>query len=152
MITYKDCPECGARKIHDTVRLCEVCETWERAEAAINAQDEALTSKYNEQLARAERAERERDEALARCETLRELADQAAAEQGLAQRRMMEAQQERDEARAEATRLRVHVAFLRSALKDYYHECRCQRTEMDEVNRAAYAALRATDAIAGGKP
>ena len=35
MITYKDCPECGARKIHDTVRLCEVCETWERAEAAI---------------------------------------------------------------------------------------------------------------------
>ncbi len=34
-----------------------------------------------------------------RCETLRELADTAAAEQGLAQRRMLEAQQERDEAR-----------------------------------------------------
>jgi hypothetical protein len=46
--------------------------------------------------------ERERDEARARCEKLRELADMAAAEQGLAQRRMMEAQQERDKARAEA--------------------------------------------------
>ena len=44
---------------------------------------------------------RERDEALARCETLRELADAAAYEQGLAQRRMMDAQRERDEARAE---------------------------------------------------
>jgi hypothetical protein len=42
----------------------------------------------------------ERDEARARCEKLRELADMAAAEQGLAQRRMMEAQRERDEARA----------------------------------------------------
>lgn len=29
MITYKDCPNCGARKIHDTVRLCEVCEVSE---------------------------------------------------------------------------------------------------------------------------
>jgi hypothetical protein len=42
----------------------------------------------------------ERDEVRARCEKLRELADMAAAEQGLAQRRMMEAQKERDEARA----------------------------------------------------
>lgn len=41
----------------------------------------------------------ERDETLARCETLRELADAAAYEQGLAQRRMMDAQRERDEAR-----------------------------------------------------
>ena len=40
----------------------------------------------------------------ARCETLRGLADTAAAEQGLAQRRMMEAQRERDEARAEVMR------------------------------------------------
>jgi hypothetical protein len=45
-------------------------------------------------------AQQERDEARARCEKLRELADMAAAEQGLAQRRMLEAQQERDEARA----------------------------------------------------
>lgn len=38
--------------------------------------------------------------ACSRCETLRQLADTAAAEQGLAQRRMMEAQAQRDEARA----------------------------------------------------
>ncbi len=38
-----------------------------------------------------------------RCEKLRELADIAAAEQGLAQRRMMEAQRERDKARGAAT-------------------------------------------------
>lgn len=33
MITYKDCPECGARKIHSTVRVCEVCATWTKAHA-----------------------------------------------------------------------------------------------------------------------
>lgn len=33
MITYKDCPECGARKIHSTVSVCEVCETWTKAHA-----------------------------------------------------------------------------------------------------------------------
>lgn len=48
----------------------------------------------------------------ARCETLRELADTAAAEQGLAQRRMMEAQRERDEARAEVERLRNALAAI----------------------------------------
>jgi hypothetical protein len=37
MITYKDCPECGARKIHSTVRLCEVCETCERYESKLDA-------------------------------------------------------------------------------------------------------------------
>ena len=37
MITYKDCPECGARKIHSTVRLCEVCETCEKYESKLNA-------------------------------------------------------------------------------------------------------------------
>jgi hypothetical protein len=42
----------------------------------------------------------------ARCETLRDLADTAAAEQGLAQRRMMEAQRERDEARVDVNELR----------------------------------------------
>ena len=46
------------------------------------------------------KAEAERNEARARCETLRELADTAASEQGLAQRRMVESQRERDEARA----------------------------------------------------
>ena len=58
MINYKDCPECGTRKVHESVRLCEVCETWEKAEQAIAAQDEILTRKYNEQLARAEKAEK----------------------------------------------------------------------------------------------
>ena len=24
MITYKDCPNCGARRVHESVRLCEV--------------------------------------------------------------------------------------------------------------------------------
>jgi hypothetical protein len=41
----------------------------------------------------------------ARCETLRDLADKAAWAQGLAQRRMTEAQKQRDEARAEVERL-----------------------------------------------
>jgi len=41
----------------------------------------------------------------ARCETLRDLADKAAWAQGDAQRRMIEAQKQRDEARAEAARL-----------------------------------------------
>lgn len=57
MITYKDCPHCGTRKIHKSVNLCEVCETWAKAEQAITAQDEILTRRYNEQLARAERSE-----------------------------------------------------------------------------------------------
>lgn len=36
MITYKDCPECGANKIHSSVRLCEVCETCEKYESKID--------------------------------------------------------------------------------------------------------------------
>jgi hypothetical protein len=34
-ITYKDCPECGARKIHDSVSLCEVCEISQRYETRL---------------------------------------------------------------------------------------------------------------------
>jgi hypothetical protein len=45
----------------------------------------------------------------ARCETLRDLADKAAWAQGDAQRRMIKAQQERDEARAEVERLKRFV-------------------------------------------
>lgn len=37
MITYKDCPNCGARKIHDTVRLCEVCEVSEGYEKRLES-------------------------------------------------------------------------------------------------------------------
>ena len=47
MIRYKDCPECGARKIHDTVRLCEICETCEKYESklaeALRERDELKT-------------------------------------------------------------------------------------------------------------
>lgn len=41
MITYKDCPECGARKIHSTVSVCEVCETWAKAEQRLADEREA---------------------------------------------------------------------------------------------------------------
>lgn len=53
-------------------------------------------------------------------------------------RQLEQAERERDEAREQ-------VAMLRQALKTYYHECKCQHAEMDEVNRQAYMALRATD-------
>lgn len=68
---------------------------------------------------------RERDEALARCETLRDLADVAAYEQGVAQRRMMDAQRERDEARAEAT---SSLAMARIA--DEKHGWKCAEVDM----------------------
>ena len=35
MINYKDCPECGARKIRESVSLCEVCEVSQRYEKQI---------------------------------------------------------------------------------------------------------------------
>lgn len=35
MITYKDCPECGANKIHSSVRLCETCEKYEKYESKL---------------------------------------------------------------------------------------------------------------------
>jgi len=35
LITYKDCPECGARKIRESVSLCEVCEISQRYEKRI---------------------------------------------------------------------------------------------------------------------
>lgn len=62
MITYKDCPECGARKIHSTVRLCEVCETCERYESKI------------------EESRRERDQARADAERMKRLLDHATSE------------------------------------------------------------------------
>jgi predicted nucleic-acid-binding Zn-ribbon protein len=34
-MTYQDCPECGARKIHESVSLCEVCEVSQRYEKRI---------------------------------------------------------------------------------------------------------------------
>lgn len=50
MITYKDCPNCGARKIHDTVRLCEVCEVsegYEKRLASLRAELE-LAHKFHD--------------------------------------------------------------------------------------------------------
>lgn len=35
MINYKDCPECGARKIRESVSLCEVCEISQRYETRL---------------------------------------------------------------------------------------------------------------------
>jgi predicted nuclease with TOPRIM domain len=35
MINYKDCPECGARKIRESVSLCEVCEIAQRYETRL---------------------------------------------------------------------------------------------------------------------
>lgn len=60
---------------------------------------------------------------LARCKTLRELADQAAAEQGLAQRRMTEAQVARDEARAEVERLKQELAMAQQVSGELCDKC-----------------------------
>jgi hypothetical protein len=35
LIAYQDCPECGARKIRESVSLCEVCEVSQRYEKRI---------------------------------------------------------------------------------------------------------------------
>jgi hypothetical protein len=81
MIRYKDCPECGARKIHDTVRLCEICETCEKYESKIA---EAL---------------RERDELKARLAHA-----EADAEQAIHNEAFMERQRIVDWIRVRATR------------------------------------------------
>lgn len=85
MITYKDCPECGANKIHSSVRLCEICETCEKYESKIT---EAL---------------RERDEARAEVER-RDREHEALLE--TAQKALAHVTAERDEARADVERLR----------------------------------------------
>lgn len=68
MITYKDCPECVARKIRSTVRLCEVCETCDKYESKLAG--EAAHIKSLEGLL--VDAIRERDELRARLAFLRE--------------------------------------------------------------------------------
>lgn len=55
------------------------------------------------------------------------------------------AYRERDAYRSERDRAWEHVALLRKALKSYYHECQCQRSEMNDVNVLAYRALRETE-------
>ncbi len=113
MITYQDCPNCGTRKIHSTVRLCEVCETWERAEEALNAQDEVLTAKYNQQLARAEKAEKERDELRAEVERLQSWTPIGTYSLDVQhEEERLRITKERDLARAEGSRLREALAKI----------------------------------------
>lgn len=58
MITYKDCPECGARKIHSTVRLCEVCETCERYESKLEEARVQIARREREHAALLETAQK----------------------------------------------------------------------------------------------
>ena len=84
----------------------------------------------------------------ARCETLRELADTAAAEQGLAQRRMMEAQRERDEARAEVERLQAELVrvgraeFDRGAKQGVEQALWASRTAQETAYQRGAEAMR----------
>ena len=82
--------------LEDVNEVC-VCDSCERYRSIIQRIDAALAEPVGE---------------CARCETLRELADTAAAEQGLAQRRMMEAQKQRDEARADASLAETRLAEI----------------------------------------
>jgi hypothetical protein len=98
----------------DEVCKCNACERYRSIIARIDAalaepvvechkeRDTAWFAGYEEGKALAENMKAEAD---ARCETLRDLADKAAWAQGDAQRRMIEAQKQRDEARAEVERL-----------------------------------------------
>ena len=52
---------------------------------------------------------------------------------------------ERDEARRERDKARAEASTLRQALKDYYHECTCNRSAMAAVHLAARLALSATE-------
>ena len=70
----------------------------------------------------------------ARCETLRGLADTAAAEQGLAQRRMMEAQRERDEARKYAEERNDEANKLQRYLNMAAHERDEARAEVKRLS------------------
>lgn len=130
-----------------------------RAAAAENARDEALRElnaaraelsfvhkEYreapNENLTRdaleikANALTLERDKALARCDVLRDLADQAAHEQGLAQRRMLEAQEARNA-------LSRALKQAQEALAGIIRQCRndCDRETYCGVCEVALGAL-----------
>lgn len=78
--------EAAAHVEDERDRLRERCET--------------LANNHEHRVEEMAALRKERDEALVRCERLRELADAAASEQGLAQRRMMDAQREHTRAQA----------------------------------------------------
>lgn len=130
MITYKDCPECGAHKIRSTVRFCEVCETCEKYESKFNAQWADLEriaslcgrTADEHPLQAVARVVRERDEARASAEEsehqmhlrIRAGYDKTIADSWRA--KVAEVEQERDEARAEVERLRERNDYMREAL------------------------------------
>jgi len=86
----------------------------------------------------AQKVVRERDDAREEVQRLRQLVDGYVADSNRLAR-------ERDAYRAERDDAREQVALLRKALKAYYHECQCQRSEMNDVNVLAYRALRETE-------
>jgi len=77
---------------------------------------------------------------VARCETLRQLADCAAAEQGLANRRMMQAQAERDQLREELARLH-RLAPIGTYTVSLPHEQEIQRLSGEKYTWQARAEL-----------
>lgn len=103
------------RDIDELVRWRDKCE-------ALAASLQRKVRHCDEITEERDKALRERDEARARCETLRELADVAALEQGLAQRRMMEAQRERDEAQARV----IDAALIHAELVRERDEARAE--------------------------
>jgi chromosome segregation ATPase len=114
---------------------------------ALLAEARELACAHNEK----ERAVRDRiDAALAdpvlpcaRCETLRELADKASHEQGLAQRRMLEAQKERDDARDAIKRAEARASGLEGWLDAAVDERDEARAEVERLK--AQIAAEAKD-------
>jgi chromosome segregation ATPase len=78
----------------------------------------------------------------ARCETLRDLADKAAWAQGDAQRRMIEAQKQRDEARAEVERLRSLKPVGTYSLDWNHEQERLRLTAERDAAKAEIDSLR----------
>ena len=136
------CPACGRSFKNSHVEMLTFCsvgcqfdegtakrETLERSPLAPG---EGTWSVF------AQKVVRERDDAREEVQRLRQLVDGYVADGNRLAR-------ERDAYRAERDDAREQVALLRKALKSYYHECQCQRSEMNDVNALAYRALRETE-------
>lgn len=84
--------------------------------------------------------------ALQRCDELRSLADSAAHEQGIAQRRMMQAQKSRDEARAELAFIDLQYAAANES--DLTRDALClQIASLRALIREAHRELSTIEAI-----
>lgn len=81
------------------------------------------------------KVERERDEARDNNARLRELADIAAGEQGLAQRRMLEAQEQRNKAVREVTFLKDHYSDVVRRASELRSEFTALRAENERLQR-----------------